>query len=161
MTHFSTLARALPDPESTEKMAQKLANFLPDSLIITLSGDLGAGKTTFVRAMLRALGITSAIKSPTFSLVESYCTAKGLPIHHFDLYRIQEESELAYLGFRDYFSEPAICCLEWPEHAGNALNTVDLQIILTMQEQGRFMHMQAKTVAGEKVLSRLAGVVCA
>lgn len=162
MKYPQVLTIALPDLQATETFAQVLARHVPenDLFVMTLSGDLGAGKTTFIRAMLRALGIQSAIKSPTFSLVESYCTEKGLPIHHFDLYRIHEESELAYLGFKDYFSPPALCCLEWSERAGETLTKIDVRFTLTIMEQGREMQIQAGTLAGEKIVSQLSGVTC-
>jgi len=162
MKHPLMLTISLPDLQATETFAQALAQYLPenDLFTMTLSGDLGAGKTTFIRAMLRALGIQSAIKSPTFSLVESYCTEKGLPIHHFDLYRIHEESELAYLGFKDYFSAPALCCLEWPERAGDTLTRIDVRFTLTIVEQGREMQIQAGTLVGEKIVAQLSGATC-
>ena len=105
-------------------------------LVFTFSGEIGAGKTTIIRAMLRSLGVTSSIKSPTFSLVESYA-CNNLHIHHFDLYRIHHEDELDYLGFRDYFSQHSICCIEWPEHAGNALPIVDIRFNLSIKGAGR------------------------
>jgi tRNA threonylcarbamoyladenosine biosynthesis protein TsaE len=146
----------LDDEAATENLAIKLASCLPESLLMTFSGEIGAGKTTFIRAMLRALGIQSAIKSPTFSLVESY-SYKDLQIHHFDLYRIQEACELEYLGFRDFFSGNAIFCIEWPEHAENSLSAVDLQFTLQLLGTRRQMQISALTVAGLAVLSYLTG----
>lgn len=150
----------LEDESATIKLAQKLAGSISSALIMTFSGCPGAGKTTFIRALLRALGIKAPVKSPTFSLVESYTTPQGLPIHHFDLYRIHEPSELAYMGFRDYFSEPAICCLEWPEHAPDALKTVDLHFSWMVVGEGRHMQLQAKSELGKTILLLLKEEPC-
>ncbi len=120
-------------------------------LVVALSGDIGAGKTTIIRAMLKCLGVQSAIKSPTFSLVESY-TCNNLTIHHFDLYRIHHEDELEYLGFRDYFSNQSICFIEWAEHAGKSLPQVDIHFNLSIKGAGREMQIQALSVAGKSIL---------
>lgn len=146
----------LQDEASTQELAHQCALCLPKSGIITLSGEIGTGKTTFIRALLQALGVQSAIKSPTFSLIESYST-KVLQLHHFDLYRIVEADELEYLGFRDYFSKPALCFIEWPEHAGDALTGVDVAIRIEMKGAGREMHMQACSDVGDIVIACLKG----
>lgn len=145
----------LVDELASEQFANRLAHCLCPSLIIAFSGDIGTGKTTIIRAMLKALGVQSAIKSPTFSLVESY-SAHEVPIHHFDLYRIHHEDELEYLGFRDYFSEQSICCIEWAEHAGKALPNVDIRFKLSIKGAGREMQIEALSVLGERVLACLA-----
>ena len=118
--------------------------------------EIGTGKTTFIRAMLRSLGVHSAIKSPTFSLVESY-QAGPLQIHHFDLYRIHDEAELDYIGFRDYFADNAVCCIEWPERATGYLTEADLDFALRLKGAGREMQIHAFSPAGAAVLSCLAG----
>ncbi len=146
----------LPDEKASEHFAVHLASCLCPSLIITFSGDLGAGKTTIIRAMLRHLGVQSAIKSPTFSLVESY-TCNQLTLHHFDLYRIHHEEELEYLGFRDYFTPESICCIEWAENAGGALPHVDIRFKLGVKGAGREMQIMALSAAGKSVIARLAG----
>jgi tRNA threonylcarbamoyladenosine biosynthesis protein TsaE len=146
----------LPTVEETEDLAARLAKGLVAPLVITFSGEIGAGKTTFIRAMLRALGIQSAIKSPTFSLVESY-RIDPLQIHHFDLYRIHDETELEYVGFRDYFTPHAICCIEWPEQAKNYITHVDVKITLEWEGAGRHMKINACSPAGAAMLSCLAG----
>ena len=146
----------LPTSQATEDLAACFANGLGAPLIMTFSGEIGAGKTTFIRAMLRALGIQSAIKSPTFSLVESYLI-NSLHIHHFDLYRIHEEAELEYIGFRDYFTKNAICCIEWPEQAMNYIKHVDVKITLELKGEGRQMKVQACSPAGAAILSCFAG----
>lgn len=146
----------LPNEATSEKMAVRLAACLSSPLVLTFSGDIGAGKTTFIRAMLRSLGIQTAIKSPTFSLVESYQRA-DLQLHHFDLYRIHDEAELDYIGFRDYFSANAVCCIEWPERAPGYLAMADIKFTLDIKGVGREMQAHALSSTGASVLSCLAG----
>lgn len=144
----------LLDEHRSQVFAQTLAACLLPGIIVAFRGDLGAGKTTIIRAMLRALGIHTPIKSPTYSLVESY-DCDHLSLHHFDLYRIEDEHELDYLGFRDYFDKNSVCCIEWPEKAGTALKEVDLSIALTMKGSGRELRMEALTAAGNGILACL------
>jgi len=151
-----TQSYALADEAASVQLANTLSTCLHAPAVLTFQGEIGAGKTTFIRAMLRALGVTGAIKSPTFSLVESY-DCQGLHIHHFDLYRIEDETELDYLGFRDYFTSQAVFCIEWPERAEESLTKVDLRIVLTMADTGRFMTLNALSRSGENMLSCLAG----
>jgi tRNA threonylcarbamoyladenosine biosynthesis protein TsaE len=125
-------------------------------LIVTFSGEIGAGKTTLVRAFLRALGVDSAIKSPTFSLVESYSINPSLFIHHFDLYRIVAEEELDLIGFRDYFVENAVCCIEWPERAPDYLSTIDIAFSLDIKKMGRILHARANSQKGMIALNCIA-----
>lgn len=146
----------LPDEKASEDFAARLALYLVPSLTITFSGDLGAGKTTIIRAMLRNLGIQSTIKSPTFSLVESYL-CQGMSIHHFDLYRIHHEEELEYLGFRDYFTNQSICCIEWAENAGKLLPKIDIRFNLSIKGAGRAMQIIALSDVGKRILTRLTG----
>ena len=146
----------LPTEAASEQFAARLAICLVSPLVITFSGEIGAGKTTLIRAMLRSLGVTSAIKSPTFSLVESYFVS-DLQIHHFDLYRVHDESELDYIGFRDYFSNDAVCCIEWPERVGRYLGHADVEFSLSLKGAGREMHARALSSAGASMLSCLLG----
>lgn len=146
----------LPDEAATMALAEKVSVCLTFPFVLTLSGEIGAGKTCFIRALLRALGVEGSIKSPTFSLVESY-TRQDLQIHHFDLYRIQEELELDYIGFRDYFTDHSFSCIEWPEKAPNRLDMVDMNGILTLSGDGRIMTLNALTLKGKQVLSCLEG----
>lgn len=144
----------LPNQCSSEQFAIHLAACLTKPLLITFRGEIGAGKTTLIRAMLRALGVTSAIKSPTFSLVESYQT-EYFQIHHFDLYRICDESELEYIGFRDYFSHDTICCIEWPERIANGIDCVDLDFSLSLKGDGRVLQGIALSLKGDSILASL------
>jgi len=130
----------LPSIADSEQFAQQLAPCLDAPLVMTLSGDIGTGKTTIVRALLRAIGVRCRIKSPTFSLIETY----DLPtaqFHHFDLYRIVDESELEFLGFRDYFQTDTLCCLEWPEKIHLPDDRVDLALSIKRSGEGRMLKM--------------------
>ena len=146
----------LPTQLVSEQVAIRIAACLVSPLTLIFSGEIGAGKTTLIRAMLRALGVDSAIKSPTFSLVESY-QVKHLHIHHFDLYRIQDEYELEYIGFRDYFSKDAICCIEWPERVPSCIEHADVGFSLNMKGTGREMRVTALSSAGVFMLSCVGG----
>ena len=104
----------LSDEAATEAFGATLAQLLGNGGIVTLSGQLGAGKTTLIRGFLHALGHQGAVKSPTYTLVEPY-ELDGRPIMHFDLYRLGDPEELEYLGFRDYLDGSTLCLIEWPE----------------------------------------------
>lgn len=137
----------LPSIQDTERYASHLARCLTLPMVITLSGDIGAGKTTLVRALLRALGVQGPIKSPTYSLLETYDLPSQIFLtpalcHHFDLYRIIDESELDFIGFRDYFQANALCCIEWPERIDLAPEHVDLAMVLVKTEHGRTLLMR-------------------
>ncbi|MCL5271993.1 MAG: tRNA (adenosine(37)-N6)-threonylcarbamoyltransferase complex ATPase subunit type 1 TsaE [Gammaproteobacteria bacterium] len=152
----NTLHLDLVNEQASIQFAERLASCLVAPLVLSFSGDIGAGKTTIVRAMLRSIGVESAIKSPTFSLVESYL-CNNVPLHHFDLYRIHHEDELEYLGFRDYFTRESICFIEWAEHAGNALPQVDIRFKLSIKGAGRQMQINALSATGNRILVCLAG----
>lgn len=142
----------LENSEATENLGQVLAACLPDGLVVFLQGNLGAGKTTFVRGLLAALGHRGAVKSPTYTLVEPY-DLEGRPLYHFDLYRLGDPEELEYMGGRDYFSEDAVCLVEWPEKAAGALPPADLVLTLEYLQQGRRARWQAGTPKGKAVLA--------
>ena len=144
----------LPEESATQRLAARLAEAIHPPLVLTFQGEIGAGKTTFIRALLRQLGVTYAIKSPTFSLVESYDCA-GFAVHHFVLYRIVDESELDFIGFRDYFSSKDLCCIEWPERAPALMNQVDLDFRLDIKAVGRCLRASAKTQAGLLLLDQI------
>ena len=148
----------LPDEAATEHMAVRFVNLISAPMVLGFSGEIGAGKTTFIRAMLRALGISGGIKSQTYALVESYII-NDLHIHHFDLYRIQEEEELDYIGFRDYFTTPSICCIEWPERIQNGLGCMDMHLTLSMKGIGRELQIHATSAKGSHVLSLLPAMI--
>lgn len=125
----------LADEAATEALGARLAQQLPRGLV-WLEGDLGAGKTTLVRGWLRQLGHQGAVKSPTYTIVEPY-QLQGMPVYHFDLYRLADAEELEMIGGRDYFSEPSLCLVEWPQRAQAAMPSPDLIVTLTAQGSGR------------------------
>ncbi|WP_109126145.1 tRNA (adenosine(37)-N6)-threonylcarbamoyltransferase complex ATPase subunit type 1 TsaE [Dyella sp. C11] len=145
----------LPDEAATTALAVRMAGALEGGLVVYLHGDLGAGKTSFARALLGALGVGERIKSPTYSLVESY-KAQGGPAWHLDLYRIADPGELEWLGL-DALSDPsALVLVEWPERGAGALPLPDLVVHLGYAGTGREARMEAKTARGAAVSGRLA-----
>lgn len=110
----------IPDETAMQSLGQRLAKKSKAGDLIYFIGDLGAGKTTLIRGFLRELGIKSAIKSPTFTLVECY-QIDEMHIYHFDLYRLKDPHEIIDIGFNDYLTPDAICLVEWPEKAANYL----------------------------------------
>ncbi len=154
----------LPHAANTEILGARLAAALlgdahgsTESLVdgnIHLSGRLGAGKTTLVRGLARALGIEGPVKSPTYSLVEPY-THGAIKLYHFDLYRLGDGEELEYLGARDAFAERALVVIEWPERAEGWLPEPDLHVHLTIAGRGRDAHVSARTAKGEALLAIL------
>lgn len=128
-------------------------------LQVQLAGDLGAGKTTLVRATLRGLGHTGRVRSPTYTLVEPYVLerpAGELAIYHFDLYRFSDPAEWADAGFREYFDTGAICLVEWPQRAGRLLGVPDLVFALELDHEGdgRVLVARAYSESGKACLER-------
>jgi tRNA threonylcarbamoyladenosine biosynthesis protein TsaE len=123
---------------------------------IHLHGDLGAGKTTFARALLRALGVGERVKSPTYSLIESY-RVDGLEIHHHDLYRIADAGELESLGLSDLAGESALLLVEWPERGAGALPPADLRLELRHAEEARDLFAEARGPRGKVLLAAWKG----
>tara|TARA_Y100001933_G_scaffold105728_1_gene106152 strand:- start:1343 stop:1798 length:456 start_codon:yes stop_codon:yes gene_type:complete len=112
-------------------LGARLAVQLEGGQVVTLSGDLGAGKTTLVRGILRGLGFDGRVKSPSYGLVESYDVA-GLEIHHLDLYRLGEPEELDFIGLEDLLGENSVLLVEWPERAGGRLPPASCEISIEM-----------------------------
>jgi tRNA threonylcarbamoyladenosine biosynthesis protein TsaE len=149
----------LADEGATRGAGEALAGALSrlrivpaQGLHLHLCGPLGAGKTTLVRGMLRALGVQGPVKSPTYTLVEPY-RAASLQIYHFDLYRVGDAEELELLGARDYFHAGAVCVFEWPERGAGWLPGASLVLELRVKGSGRELRVQPLDAAGE-VLQR-------
>jgi tRNA threonylcarbamoyladenosine biosynthesis protein TsaE len=123
--------------------------------VITLSGELGTGKTTLVRGALQARGVSSGVRSPTYTLVEYYPFA-DFAVAHFDLYRLGDAEELEYLGYRDYLNPQTLCLIEWPQRATGYLNAVDLAIELDYDPEGRSLTLAAGSDWGRELVSKLA-----
>ncbi|MGH8830336.1 MAG: tRNA (adenosine(37)-N6)-threonylcarbamoyltransferase complex ATPase subunit type 1 TsaE [Polaromonas sp.] len=141
---------------ATEAFAQALARQPAiGRLLIELQGDLGAGKTTFVRHLLRALGVEGRIKSPTYAVVEPYTlAASGLSIWHFDFYRFNDPREWEEAGFRDIFAGPGLKLVEWPEKAGSHLPRPDLLLhIDVLANDARAVTLTAHTATGAELLA--------
>lgn len=141
----------LENEQATLTFASQFAPFLKGGHILFLKGDLGAGKTTFVRGILRGFGFLESVKSPTYALVEEYEFAWGKLIH-FDLYRIRNPEELHYIGIRDYFKNDALILIEWPELGGKQLPNCDLEIHFLTHPKGRQLQFKANTQNGENLL---------
>ena len=124
---FSNQTLTIHDEAAMLALGAQLADYFPKGGLITLHGDLGAGKTTLVRGLLRNLGYQGVVKSPTYTLVEPYQMAERA-IYHFDLYRLTEPDELEYMGMRDYLQATNLCLIEWPEKAADLLPAADLQV---------------------------------
>lgn len=122
--------------------------------VITLKGDLGTGKTTIVRGALEACGITTGVRSPTYTLVEYY-ELEDFSIAHFDLYRLGDPEELEYLGYRDYLQSDTYCFIEWPERAEGYLENIGLEISIQYQDECRKLEGTAGNLWGQQLLSAI------
>ena len=145
-----------PDEVATQAFATALAG-QPGlgQAVIELRGELGAGKTTLVRHMLRALGVQGRVKSPTYAVVEPY-ELPGLSIWHFDFYRLNDPREWEDAGFRDIFASPGLKLAEWPDKAAGYIPTADLVISLTVREdQTREVRLTAQSPLGAMLLSAI------
>ena len=120
---------------------------------IYLRGELGAGKSTLIRGLLRGLGVQDRVKSPTYTLVELYVVSR-LNLYHFDFYRFLDANEFADAGLADYFEGEGVCLVEWPERAGALLPGSDLDITLVYSGAGREIRARAHTASGERCLAR-------
>lgn len=117
----------IKDEEAMLAAGNKLAAQLKPGMVVFLVGNLGAGKTTLVRGILRGLGHSGAVKSPTYNIVEPY-SINEQSVFHFDLYRLMDVEELEYMGIRDYLTDDSICFIEWPDKGDGLLPKPDIQI---------------------------------
>ncbi len=148
----------IPDEASMLKFGEQFAKASFQKkltpLTIFLHGQLGAGKTTFTRGFLRGLGYQGRVKSPTYTLVESY-DLSGLPVFHFDFYRLHDAAELEFMGVQDYFIPSAICLIEWPEKGDAFLPEPDLFFYFNLHGTGREVKIAAQSAQGQMILQRV------
>ena len=157
---MSTATLELPDAAATEAAGARLAAGLHGGMVITLSGDLGAGKTTLARGCLRALGWEGPVKSPSYTLVEHY-PLSSIYFYHFDFYRFADPSEWETAGLADCFRDDAVCVVEWPERVAGRLPPPDLALTLAHPSDpsagGRQLALAAHTERGEQCLIAMTG----
>jgi tRNA threonylcarbamoyladenosine biosynthesis protein TsaE len=138
---------SLPDEAATLRLGAACAAGASNGLVLHLRGELGAGKTTVTRGLLRALGYTGRVKSPSYTLVEPY-SVLSLHLYHFDFYRFKDPSEWLSSGFREHFSPESLCIVEWPERAGALLAPPDLEIHLRYEDEARSATISSHTPPG-------------
>ncbi len=151
----TALVLHLDDADATERLAQTLAQTMPTPAVVHLQGDLGAGKSTLARGWLRMLGVTGAIRSPTYTLVERYPLPAGEALH-LDLYRIGDGAELEFLGLDDAVA--VLWLVEWPERGGDSLPAADLRVLLAIEGNGRRCELLPLTPQGHDWLRRVNDV---
>lgn len=144
----------LTDEAATLKFGSTLSQICSPTCLIFLQGNLGAGKTTLVRGFIQGLGFSGSIKSPTYTLVEQYELKKNT-IFHFDLYRLTNPQELINIGLRDYFAQPAIFFIEWPEKGGEQLPRPDLTCYIEPFHSGRRLQITATSQCGSQIIQKL------
>jgi tRNA threonylcarbamoyladenosine biosynthesis protein TsaE len=153
----STWSAFLPDEPATLRLAARMATCLPASppFVVYLQGDLGTGKTTLTRGILRALGEQGAVRSPTYGLIIEYTTPPGRVLH-LDLYRLRSSDELASLGLVDYLEGSRLWLIEWPEKAeGARIPPADARVALEVEGSGRRVQILAESGAGQQWLASL------
>lgn len=152
--HGLSMAQYLEDEAATVAFGERLGQVISSGAVLFLNGDLGAGKTTLSRGILRAFGHSGAVKSPTYTLVEPYDFG-DVQVYHFDLYRLGDPEELEYMGIRDYFTESNVCLVEWPGRGEGVLPVADLVVTLTARPPGRELTLVAQTDKGGAIVQHL------
>lgn len=130
------------------------AQTIDPGMVVFLEGDLGAGKTTLSKGLLKAWGYKGNVTSPTFSLLESY-VLKRFEVHHFDLYRLESADELEMIGARELFSSQSICLVEWPDKGSGFLPQPDLQIVITHHDQTRQLQLYGQAAKALNLMKPL------
>src|SRR5712691_960854 len=148
--HWTTY---VSDEGATAGFGAKLAAGIGPGMRIYLRGDLGSGKTTLIRGLLRALGVQEPVKSPSYALVELYVVSR-LNLYHFDFYRFLDAREFEDAGLADTFHGEGVCLVEWPERAGDSLPRSDLELTLAYASTGREISVKAHSTAGERCLAK-------
>jgi tRNA threonylcarbamoyladenosine biosynthesis protein TsaE len=151
-----TASVVLADAAATDAFGRRLARSLPARAVVFLRGDLGAGKSSLARALLRGLGVEGPVKSPTYTLIERYSLAEG-EAAHLDLYRIAAASELDFLGLQDLVPELRLWLVEWPDRGLHGLPAPDLEIDLQVEGSGRRVALEPRSDAGRTWLEDMAG----
>lgn len=144
----------LADEQATIAFAKQCAAVFKQGGLVFLQGTLGAGKTTFSRGLIQALGHHGAVKSPTYTLVETY-ELPTVTVCHFDLYRLGDPEELEFIGIREYLNQGALCLVEWPEKGQGVLPSADLTLNLCDHASGRQVTWQAQTTQGQAWVEQL------
>jgi tRNA threonylcarbamoyladenosine biosynthesis protein TsaE len=142
----------LADAAATAALGARLAAGIGPGRVLHLQGDLGTGKTTLVRGLLRALGVQGAVKSPTYTWVEPYSVSR-LDLYHFDFFRFKDETEWLSSGLREYFRPDSACIVEWPERVAGLLPPPDVRVLLRHAQDSREANVEALSPAGRAWLS--------
>ncbi|KPU59573.1 tRNA threonylcarbamoyl adenosine modification protein YjeE [Pseudomonas fluorescens] len=152
---MSEVTLYLADEQAMSDFGARIARITQGHGLIFLEGNLGMGKTTLSRGIIRGLGHAGAVKSPTFTLVEPY-EIGDIRAFHFDLYRLVDPEELEFLGIRDYFEDDALCLIEWPKKGAGFLPKPDLTITISPQDSGRSLKILSQGSRGEAWCAALA-----
>lgn len=151
---MTALTLDIGDAEAMERLGAALGAHLRGGEVIYLIGDLGVGKTTLVRGLLRGRGHRGPVRSPTFTLVEPY-ELPPLTLYHLDLYRLADPEELEWIGIRDLLGAVSVALVEWPERGRGVLPAADLSVTIRYQDPGRWVTLTGQSAAGDRLVGQL------